>query len=88
MTLTINLLRFVQAPNTTLTDAWCNTNAKKPTAILPPHTAPLDGKLGVGTDSYMYVSLHGSWNRQPPTVREVNILDYPDTYVPHDRDIK
>jgi len=57
---------FVQAPNSTLTDAWCETNAKKPTALLPPHTAPLDAKFGVGSDSAMYVALHGSWNRNPP----------------------
>jgi len=61
---------FVQAPNSTMNDAWCNSNAVKPTVLLPPHTAPLDFKFGVGSDSNMYAGLHGSWNRSPPQVRK------------------
>ena len=59
---------FVQAPNSTMNDAWCNANAVKPTVLLPPHTAPLDFKFGVGSDTNMYAGLHGSWNRSPPQV--------------------
>jgi len=59
---------FVQAPNSTMNDAWCNANAQKPTVLLPPHTAPLDFKFGIGSDSDMYAALHGSWNRNPPQV--------------------
>ena len=57
---------FVQAPNTTMNDAWCDSNAVKPHTLLPPHTAPLDMKFGLGSDTNMYASLHGSWNRSPP----------------------
>lgn len=59
---------FVQDPsNSTFNDAWCERNATKPTALLPPHTAPLDMKFGVKKgDANMYASLHGSWNRPVP----------------------
>ncbi|RXW12263.1 hypothetical protein EST38_g13592 [Candolleomyces aberdarensis] len=57
---------FVQNNSGQYNDDWCNTNATKPVALLPPHTAPLDMKFGLGTDSNMYAALHGSWNRQPP----------------------
>ncbi|PPQ71370.1 hypothetical protein CVT24_011756 [Panaeolus cyanescens] len=66
---------FVQAPNSTLTDSWCEANAVKPKAMLPPHTAPLDMKFGVGDDAVnLYVSLHGSWNRSPPQGYKVVII--------------
>ncbi|KAJ3500222.1 hypothetical protein NLJ89_g9889 [Agrocybe chaxingu] len=69
---------FVQAPNATLTDAWCDNNAVKPIALLPPHTAPLDIKFGVGSDTNLYVPMHGSWNRNPPQGYKVVIV--PGTY--------
>lgn len=56
---------FTQDNSGTYNDAWCNSNAVKPVALLPPHSAPLDMKFGLGTDSNMYAALHGSWNRQP-----------------------
>ncbi|KAG2006955.1 endoglucanase II [Coprinopsis cinerea AmutBmut pab1-1] len=65
---------FVQDPNGQYNDAWCNTNAVKPTALLPPHTAPLDMKFGLGNDTNLYVGLHGSWNRQPPQGYKVVII--------------
>ena len=62
--------RFVQAPNATMNDAWCEANAVKPTALLPPHTAPLDIKFAPRlSDGNLYATLHGSWNRSPPQVR-------------------
>ncbi|EAU83854.2 hypothetical protein CC1G_09523 [Coprinopsis cinerea okayama7 len=61
-------------PNGQYNDAWCNTNAVKPTALLPPHTAPLDMKFGLGNDTNLYVGLHGSWNRQPPQGYKVVII--------------
>ncbi|KAG2006938.1 cellobiose dehydrogenase [Coprinopsis cinerea AmutBmut pab1-1] len=52
---------FVQDPNGPYSDAWCNINAEKPVAILPPHAAPLDIKFGVHQDDgNLYVALHGS----------------------------
>ncbi|TFK32758.1 hypothetical protein BDQ12DRAFT_701066 [Crucibulum laeve] len=65
---------FVQAPNTTLTDAWCGSNAVKPTVLLPPHTAPLDMKFGLGSDTNLYVGLHGSWDRNPPQGYKVVVV--------------
>ena len=61
--------RFVQAPNSTINDDWCSENSANPTVLLPPHTAPLDMKFGAHeNDTNLYVSLHGSWNRDPPQV--------------------
>ncbi|TFK75515.1 hypothetical protein BDN72DRAFT_831768 [Pluteus cervinus] len=58
---------FVQAPNNTINDTYCTTNIRgDPLTLLPPHTAPLDIKFGIGSDTSAYVSLHGSWNRSPP----------------------
>lgn len=66
---------FVQAPNATLNDEWCNENAIKPTVLLPPHTAPLDMKFGPRQrDSDLYVTLHGSWNRNPPQGYKVVVV--------------
>lgn len=59
---------FTQDNSGIYNDAWCNSNAVKPVALLPPHSAPLDMKFGLGTDSNMYAALHGSWNRQPTQV--------------------
>ena len=51
-------------------DAWCDANTVKPTALLPPHTAPLDIKFAPRlSDGNLYATLHGSWNRSPPQVR-------------------
>ncbi|KAH6903296.1 hypothetical protein BKA70DRAFT_1566904 [Coprinopsis sp. MPI-PUGE-AT-0042] len=65
---------FTQENSGTYNDAWCNTNAVKPTVLLPPHTAPLDMKFGLGNDTNLYVPMHGSWNRQPPQGYKVVIV--------------
>ncbi|CAA7262731.1 unnamed protein product [Cyclocybe aegerita] len=65
---------FVQDSNDTLTDEWCDSNAVRPTVLLPPHTAPLDMKFGVGSDTNLYVTLHGSWNRSPPQGYKVVVV--------------
>jgi glucose/arabinose dehydrogenase len=64
---------FVQSPNATLTDAWCESKVTKPLLLLPPHTAPLDIKFGLN-DTNAYVSLHGSWDRQPPSGYKVLVI--------------
>ena len=56
-------------------DAWCQTpaNAARPATFLPAHTAPMDitfftGPVGVLPERWRggaFVSLHGSWNRNP-----------------------
>lgn len=51
----------------THTDAWCqNTaNVKPPTAYIPAHSAPLSMAFHPSGDLYM--TLHGSWNRDIPS---------------------
>ncbi|CAA7263001.1 unnamed protein product [Cyclocybe aegerita] len=56
---------FVLEDNGTMTNAWCNQNARKPTVLLPPHSAPLDMEFGIGTDTNLYVGMHGSFDRTP-----------------------
>jgi len=51
---------FVQQPNDTINDAFCNANAVKPTLLIPPHSAPLDMTFGQGHDSNLYGALHTS----------------------------
>ncbi|KAF7326136.1 Soluble quino protein glucose dehydrogenase [Mycena kentingensis (nom. inval.)] len=61
---------FVQSPNAGGIDGnWCDSTsgAVKPKMLFQPHSAPLDIKLGPGSDTNAYVSFHGSWNRSPPT---------------------
>ncbi|KAJ2924136.1 hypothetical protein H1R20_g12958, partial [Candolleomyces eurysporus] len=66
---------FVQAPNSTINDDWCSENSANPTVLLPPHTAPLDMKFGAHeNDTNLYVSLHGSWNRDPPQGYKVVVV--------------
>lgn len=48
-----------------LTDEQCNSNATRPVLPLPAHTAPLDIVFDEKGE-YAYVSLHGSWNSDPP----------------------
>lgn len=48
-----------------LSDAACNANATRPALALPAHTAPLDIVFDEDGDN-AYVSLHGSWNADPP----------------------
>jgi glucose/arabinose dehydrogenase len=57
---------FVQAPNTSFTDATCGQQAVAPKLTLFPHSAPIDCKFDADNTN-MYISYHGSWNRQPTT---------------------
>ncbi|EJD43586.1 soluble quino protein glucose dehydrogenase [Auricularia subglabra TFB-10046 SS5] len=47
-------------------DSAC-ASAIKPALLFQAHSAPIDIKFGPSDDSNVYVSFHGSWNRQPPT---------------------
>jgi len=67
----------------THSDSWCkNTNnVVKPAWNLDPHTAPLD-ILFWNKDSFpskykgnAFVSLHGSWDRQPPAGYRVDLIE-------------
>jgi glucose/arabinose dehydrogenase len=57
--------QFVLEPNATFNDATCKERSVAPRVALPAHSTPLDAKFN--TDfSALYVTLHGSWNRNPP----------------------
>jgi len=65
---------FVQQPNSTFNDASCDKIAKKPSAILAAHSAPLDMKFGIGSDHNLYVGLHGKSPTEPHTGYKVITL--------------
>ncbi|KAI9004681.1 hypothetical protein BC832DRAFT_557798 [Gaertneriomyces semiglobifer] len=52
----------------THTDAWCQdpTNVIPPTASLTAHSAPMSMAFHPSTGA-LYISLHGSWNRDTPS---------------------
>ncbi|TFK28249.1 soluble quino protein glucose dehydrogenase [Coprinopsis marcescibilis] len=56
---------FSIEPESEFNDGFCAANAQRPAALLPPHTSPLDITFGVNSDSSLYVTLHGSFNRAP-----------------------
>ncbi|KAI1452489.1 hypothetical protein F4805DRAFT_472350 [Annulohypoxylon moriforme] len=58
--------QFVLAPNTTFNDTTCAYMAKPPRLVFQAHTAPLDAKFDMPKYENMFVTLHGSWNRDPP----------------------
>ncbi|KAK4443801.1 soluble quino protein glucose/sorbosone dehydrogenase [Podospora aff. communis PSN243] len=57
---------FVPAPNASFTDASCNALALPPRLTFQAHSAPIANTFDA-TASNMYVTFHGSWNRQPAT---------------------
>ncbi|TAQ88464.1 hypothetical protein B7494_g3247, partial [Chlorociboria aeruginascens] len=58
--------QFVLTPNSTFNDTTCISNSAPPRLGFQAHSAPLDSKFDA-TYSNLYVSFHGSWDRQPPT---------------------
>jgi hypothetical protein len=58
--------QFVISPNTTFNDASCAEKSVPPRLSMKAHSAPIDGKFDPDYKN-LYVSLHGSWNRQPAT---------------------
>jgi len=58
--------QFMISPNGTFDDASCAEKAVPPRLSIRAHSAPIDGKFDKDFTN-MYVSLHGSWNRQPAT---------------------
>ncbi|KAK3360436.1 soluble quino protein glucose/sorbosone dehydrogenase [Lasiosphaeria hispida] len=57
---------FVVSPNTSYTDATCNTQAIAPRLSFQAHSAPIWNTFDNEAKN-MYVAFHGSWNRQPAT---------------------
>jgi len=70
------------------TDAWCAQNSIKPAFNLPAHSAPIDivfipSSWPVGYKGNALISLHGSWNRNPPIGYSVVHLKMdPNTHLP------
>lgn len=58
--------QFLPSPNSTYTDATCNNDSVAPRLSFQAHSAPMDGKFDAD-GANMYVTLHGSWNRESPT---------------------
>ena len=58
--------QFMVSPNTSFTDTTCAEKSTPPRLSIKAHSAPIDGKFDKDFTN-MYVSLHGSWNRQPAT---------------------
>ena len=81
-------LRFEGFISNTHDDAWCQANSSKPLSFLQAHSAPLDivffdGALPSGglPDRYRngaFISLHGSWDRDPSTGYKVIWLPFDD----------
>ncbi|KAB5539225.1 hypothetical protein GE09DRAFT_1137912 [Coniochaeta sp. 2T2.1] len=57
---------FVISPNTTFNDATCNTKAVAPRLTFQAHSAPIWNAFDSNATN-MYVTFHGSWDRQPAT---------------------
>ncbi len=57
---------FVLAPNTSYTDATCNGKAIAPRLSFQAHSAPIHTTFDDEAKN-MYVTFHGSWDRQPAT---------------------
>ena len=57
---------FVVSPNSTYNDATCNGKAVAPRLSFQAHSAPIANTFDAGAKN-MYVTFHGSWDRQPAT---------------------
>lgn len=58
--------QFVQAPTASFNDSSCAARSTPPRLVFPAHSAPLDAKFD-SKNQNLYVTLHGAWNRAPPT---------------------
>ncbi|KAF1833300.1 hypothetical protein BDW02DRAFT_648488 [Decorospora gaudefroyi] len=57
---------FTQNPTSSMNDETCNREATAPKLSLFPHSAPIDCEFDADSTT-MYITYHGSWNRQPVT---------------------
>ncbi len=63
------------SPNATFDDAACAAKSTPPRLSIKAHSAPIDGKFDKDYAN-LYVSLHGSWNRQPATGYKVVVAPF------------
>ncbi|OTB03839.1 hypothetical protein M426DRAFT_262722 [Hypoxylon sp. CI-4A] len=57
--------QFVTTPNQTFDDNSCANTSTPPRLGFQAHTAPLDAKFNGSDFTKLFVTLHGSWDRQP-----------------------
>lgn len=58
--------QFIPEPNSTWSDKTCQEKATPPRLSIQAHSAPIDSKFDRKNEN-LYVTLHGSWNRDTPT---------------------
>ncbi|KAI0156708.1 soluble quino protein glucose dehydrogenase [Hypoxylon sp. FL1284] len=56
--------QFVVAPNNTFNDASCDGKSRPPSLSFPAHMAPISNTFDAAYEN-MYITFHGSWDRQP-----------------------
>ncbi|KAF2691197.1 soluble quino protein glucose dehydrogenase [Lentithecium fluviatile CBS 122367] len=74
-TLQIGQQFAIAEANATTQDAFCNTERQAPRLVFQPHTSPLDIKFDSKGET-LYVSLHGSWNREDPVGYSVSYIKF------------
>jgi hypothetical protein len=67
--------QFMITPNATFNDADCAAKSRPPRLSIKAHSAPIDGKFDRDFAN-LFVSLHGSWNRQPATGYKVVVVPF------------
>lgn len=67
--------QFVVSPNSTFNDTTCKTQSTPPVLSFQAHSAPIDGKFD-STYSNLYVSFHGSWDRDPSTGYKLSFVPF------------
>ncbi|KAI1101685.1 hypothetical protein F4804DRAFT_343800 [Jackrogersella minutella] len=58
--------QFALAPNATFNDETCARRSVPPRLVFQAHTAPLDAKFDAPRYQTLFVTMHGSWDRNPP----------------------
>ena len=67
--------QFVVAPNSTFNDTMCKEQSTPPVLSFQAHSAPIDGKFD-STYSNLYISFHGSWDREPATGYKLSVVPF------------
>jgi hypothetical protein len=67
--------QFLPAPNDTFSDATCEELSQAPRLSIQAHSAPLDAKFDPEGEN-LFVTLHGSWNREVPTGYKVVVIPF------------
>ncbi|KAF2264513.1 soluble quino protein glucose dehydrogenase [Lojkania enalia] len=61
--------------NATNSDSFCHDDREAPRLVFQPHTSPLDIKFDSKGEN-LYVTLHGSWNREDPVGYSVSVIKF------------